>query len=84
MWGDAGQDVFEFAGTINDDVIYGFEAGAGRTDRIWLMSQGVSDFAALMATATDDGSGITLHINGGSIHLDGIHAANLNADDFIF
>jgi Ca2+-binding RTX toxin-like protein len=84
LWGDAGQDVFVFAGSTGSDTIYGFESGLGRTDRIWLQSQGVSDFATLMSTATDDGSGVTLHFAGGDIHLDGVHASSLFADDFIF
>ena len=37
-----------------------------------------------MSTATDDGSGVTLHFTGGDVHLDGVHAPSLVADDFIF
>ena len=55
MTGGAGNDVFELATNFGDDTITDFEAGAGRTDRIWFRGLGL-DEDDLSITDTDRGA----------------------------
>jgi Ca2+-binding RTX toxin-like protein len=85
LTGGAGADVFLFeAGAFGSDVITDFAAGAGRTDRIWLIDQGPVTFADVLASAQNSAAGVVISVNGGAITLAGVTVAQLVADDFIF
>jgi len=82
--GGEGNDVFTFDGETGNDTISDFEAGLGRTDRIWLQNDAFSEFSELQnsISQTDQGALITID-NGSTILLAGIRADELVADDFI-
>jgi hypothetical protein len=61
-----------------------FEAGAGRTDRIQLIGQGVGSFEELLSRAGDTGDGIILKLDGGTIVMSGLKLEQLHGDDFLF
>jgi Ca2+-binding RTX toxin-like protein len=83
--GGKGQDVFLFEkGKFGTDHIGDFEAGAGRTDRVWLIGQGVSNFENLQSRMGEDGNGAYVKLDGGVIFFDGVFAKQFAADDFIF
>ncbi|KAG1702898.1 Bifunctional hemolysin/adenylate cyclase [Nymphon striatum] len=52
LTGGAGNDVFLYKSLFGDDVITDFEAGVGRTDRIWLDLDGITAMADLNITDT--------------------------------
>ena len=82
--GGEGDDVFIFEGDSGHDLIVDFEAGEGRSDRIWLQDQGFADFDALQSAITDTDQGAVINLNDSStVLLEGIAAADLVADDFI-
>jgi Ca2+-binding RTX toxin-like protein len=66
------------------DTIADFEAGEGRTDRVWLAGQGVASFEEVMKNMTDTDAGAVLTVDGGAILFQGVSAASFAADDFIF
>jgi Ca2+-binding RTX toxin-like protein len=83
--GGKGQDVFLFEkGEFGHDLIGDFEAGVGRSDRVWLIGQGVSDFEELQSRLGEDANGAYIKLDGGVIFFDGVFARQLTADDFIF
>ncbi len=83
LTGDAGDDVFLYKTNFGDDVITDFEAGAGRTDRLWLDLSGIEEVSDL--TITDTAEGALIDTNGfGTILLENVAAVDLNNDDFIF
>ncbi|MFC2952879.1 calcium-binding protein [Marinicaulis aureus] len=86
--GNSGDDVFVYAPGADDDLIIGFEGGAGAGDVIDLsVYDGIfDDFADVQASASDDGFGnVVIDLGGGdSITLANILAADLDADDFLF
>ncbi|MFN0193774.1 MAG: calcium-binding protein [Aestuariivirga sp.] len=83
--GGKGQDVFLFEkGAFGEDRIGDFEAGVGRTDRVWLIGQGVSNFEELQARMGEDANGAYLKLDGGVIFFDSVSAKQFVADDFIF
>lgn len=83
LTGGVGDDVFLYKDLFGDDVITDFEAGVGRTDRIWLDLDGIEDISDL--TITDTENGALIDVEGyGSILLENVNAADLAADDFIF
>ncbi|MFC2950944.1 calcium-binding protein [Marinicaulis aureus] len=86
--GNSGDDVFVYAPGADDDLIIGFEGGAGAGDVIDLsVYNGVFDsFADVQAAAVDDGFGnVVIELGGGdSITLANTIEASLNADDFLF
>jgi Ca2+-binding RTX toxin-like protein len=84
MSGGSGADVFLFEGQFDNDVITDFWAGTGRTDRIWLVNQGVSNWSDLQTTMSQHGSDLVISLDHGSITLENISMADLVADDFIF
>jgi Ca2+-binding RTX toxin-like protein len=85
MTGGADDDVFVFEAGFGADVITDFEAGAGRTDRIWLTDVGIEDFAGVLANAEDTANGVMISFETGeSITLTGVTLTALHADDFIF
>ncbi len=83
LTGGSGDDVFLYKAIFGDDVITDFEAGAGRTDRIWLDLDGIEDMSDL--TITDTANGALVEVDGyGTILLENVNAADLASDDFIF
>ncbi|MFC2950945.1 calcium-binding protein [Marinicaulis aureus] len=85
--GNSGDDVFVYAPGADDDLIIGFEGGAGAGDVIDLsVYNGVFDnFADVLAAASDVGGNVVIDLGGGdSITLLNTTEASLNADDFLF
>ncbi len=83
LTGGVGDDVFLYKDLFGDDVITDFEAGAGRTDRIWLDLEGIEDISDL--TITDTANGALIDVDGyGTILLENVAASDLASDDFIF
>ena len=82
MTGGAGNDVFELAANFGNDVITDFEAGVGRTDRIWFRGLNES-WDDLRFTDTVDGAEVMLS-DGSSLLLENVLVADLVQDDFIF
>ncbi len=81
--GGDGADVFIFTANEGHDTIRDFEAGLGRTDRIWLHDHGFENFADLQSSITTTEDGAMINLDGGSILLEGIDASALVQDDFI-
>ncbi len=85
MTGGVGADVFVFEAGLGNDIITDFEAGAGRTDRIWLTDVGINDYASVLTNAVDTAGGAMISLGAGNtITLTGVSVAMLHADDFIF
>lgn len=92
LWGGPNNDLFVFNAGSGQDVINDFDQGnkaggstAPEHDLIDVHAYGLADWAALKGLISDDSSGnavIRLAAND-TITLDGIHAADLNARDFI-
>lgn len=83
LTGGDGDDVFLYKTNFGDDIITDFEAGAGRTDRLWLDLSGIEEVSDL--TITDTAEGALVDTNGyGTILLENVLAAELDNDDFIF
>lgn len=83
LTGGAGDDVFLYKALFGDDVITDFEAGVGRTDRIWLDLGGIESMDDL--TFTDTADGVLVEVGSyGSILLEDVLASDLSSDDFIF
>lgn len=81
--GGEGDDVFLFDAVFDKDVILDFEAGEGRTDRIWFQNLGIKDFDGFKMSETK--AGVQLDVEGyGSLELLGIETSDLARDDFIF
>ncbi|WP_312014975.1 VCBS domain-containing protein [Bradyrhizobium sp. AUGA SZCCT0160] len=84
LTGSSGQDLFVFSQPIGHDVIYSFDAASDQIDLI-----GYADFTGfgdIQAHTANDAAGnavITL-ADGQTITLNGIDAASLTADDFVF
>ena len=75
-------DLFLFRAAFGNDVITDFEGGAGIVDRIFFQGLGLSE-ADL--TLTDGTNGVLIEAGTyGTLLLEGVQAADLAADDFIF
>lgn len=92
IWGGPNNDLFVFNTTSGQDVINDFDQGnkaAGDTaaehDAIDLRGYGLAGWSALKSLIGDDGSGnAVIHLTtDDTITLNGIHAADLKATDFI-
>jgi serralysin len=87
MNGGGGDDRFDYAMGDGSDVINGFAAGAASEDVVFLSGFGAAfdEFADILANASDDGTNTTIDLGGGaSITLNGVLAADLHQDDFLF
>ncbi|WP_281018349.1 MULTISPECIES: tandem-95 repeat protein [unclassified Minwuia] len=84
---DGIDDTFVFGDGDGDDVVNGFEAGAGSLDQIDLSDFGLDDFADVLAIASETGGSASLAllgVDGGvTITLNDIGIADLHQDDFI-
>jgi len=84
MTGGEGDDVFQLEGTFGDDVITDFEAGEGRTDRVWLRDNDFGSYDELMASLVDTADGVLLDMGEqGSLTFTELTVAELVSDDFI-
>ncbi|MCK1737526.1 hypothetical protein IVA79_26980 [Bradyrhizobium sp. 138] len=92
LWGGPNSDLFVFGAGSGQDVINDFDQGnnaAGSTapeyDVIDVHAYGFAGWAELKSMISDDGSGnAVIHLTANdTITLDGIHAADLHAGDFI-
>lgn len=92
LWGGPNDDLFVFNPGSGQDVINDFNQGnkaagstAGEHDVINLHDYGYADWAALKNLISDDGSGnAVIHMTANdTITLNGVHAADLHAKDFI-
>ncbi|MET3843466.1 VCBS repeat-containing protein [Bradyrhizobium sp. OAE829] len=84
LTGSSGQDLFVFAQPIGHDVIYSFDAMSDQIDLIGYAN--FTGFGDIQAHTANDAAGnavITL-ADGQSITLNGVDAASLAADDFVF
>ncbi|MFC2952876.1 right-handed parallel beta-helix repeat-containing protein [Marinicaulis aureus] len=85
--GNSGDDVFVYTPGADDDLIIGFEGGAGVGDVIDLsVYDGIfDDFADVQAAASEVGASTVIDLGGGdSITLHNIALADLDGDDFLF
>ena len=86
--GNSGDDVFIYTPGADNDLIIGFEGGAGAGDVIDLsVYDGIfDDFTNVQAAMADDGFGnVVIDLGGGdTITLANVLAADLDADDFLF
>ena len=92
IWGGPNNDLFVFGIGSGQDVINDFNRGneaAGSTapehDVINVQGYGFADWAALKSLISDDGSGnAVIHLTANdTVTLEGVHAADLHAGDFI-
>ena len=84
LTGSTAADMFVFADPIATDVVYAFDAAHDTVDLIGFT--GFTSFADVARHLTDDASGsavLTLG-DGKTIRFDGVHAADLSADNFVF
>lgn len=92
LWGGPNNDAFVFTAGSGNDVINDFNQGnnavgstAPELDVINLHDYGFADWAAVSSLISDDSSGnAVIHLTANdSITLSGVHAASLEATDFI-
>jgi len=84
LTGSSGNDLFVFSQPIGHDTVHSFDVSVDQIDLIGYT--GFNSFADVQAHTTEDAAGnavITLG-DGQSITLNGVHAADLNAGDFVF
>nr|WP_167771715.1 hypothetical protein [Bradyrhizobium frederickii] len=92
LWGGPNNDLFVFNAGSGQDVIGDFDQGnkaggsaAPESDLIDVRAYGFADWTTLKSLISDDSSGnAVIHLTANdTIKLDGIHAADLQAGDFI-
>ncbi len=82
LTGGADADVFVFAGVTNTDVITDFEVGV---DRIDIFAYGpIAEFDVLAMISEVDGNAVVDFGQNGAVTLDGVAAADLNLNSFIY
>ena len=86
LTGGADNDFFYVFAGDGDDIITDFTAGVETEDVIWLVDPGITDFATLLANATDDDTDTTITLSdGGTLVLQGVaDTLDLDATDFVF
>ena len=83
MTGGDGNDVYLFKSAFGSDIITDFEAGDGRTDRIWIDFVEMSSMNEI--NMSDTGNGALLDFGSyGTLLLENVAVAELREDDFIF
>jgi hypothetical protein len=82
--GAGANDLFAFSRPIGDDIIYNFNTASDKIDLIGFNN--VASFSDIQANLTDDvnGNAVIRFGIGETITLQGVHAASLNANDFVF
>ncbi len=81
--GGEGADVFIFNDDNGYDIIEDFEAGAGRTDRVWLQEYEFDDFDDVQDAMTQTEDGVVLTMDSGTILFQDLSLADFHTDDFI-
>ncbi len=83
--GSASEDRFVFDDNSGSGRIEGFEAGPGSGDIIDFSAvDGLNDFDAVLANATETGSDTTIETGTVSVTLIGVPQDSLHQDDFLF
>ncbi|WP_057462811.1 VCBS domain-containing protein, partial [Pseudovibrio sp. POLY-S9] len=84
--GGYGSDTFVFSGSMfGNDTITDFEAGAGSDDIIQFDSETFTNFDAVIAAASDEGSSVVISLDDdNSVTLNNVSKSELHADDFQF
>ncbi|MEE3099610.1 MAG: calcium-binding protein, partial [Pseudomonadota bacterium] len=80
LTGGAGADVFVFS--AGDDTVTDFADGEDLIDMSGLL--GVDDFADIAGGISQEAAGALISVGGGDLLLEGVTAADLDANDFIF
>jgi hypothetical protein len=82
--GAGANDLFVFSQPIGNDIIYNFNAASDKIDLIGFSNFG--SFSDILANLTDDANGNAVIAFGISetVTLQGVHAASLMANDFLF
>jgi len=79
-----GADTFVFENGTGNDLILDFEAGVGVKDVIDVSDFGFASFSAVMAAATDTGTGVYIALDAeDAIVVSGLTKAQFAADDFL-
>jgi Ca2+-binding RTX toxin-like protein len=82
--GVRGADTFVFENGTGNDLILDFEAGVGVKDVIDISDFGFASFSAVMAAATDTGTGVYIALDADdAIFVSGLTKAQFAADDFL-
>lgn len=86
LFGEGGNDSFVFTAGGGIDIIHGFVAGPGLSDKLELgINLGVIDFDALLTKMSQVGSDTVITFDANTIiTLVGVQLTALNADDMIF
>ena len=91
LYGGIGQDVFYYSSGDGADEVFGYQINrSGRRsfipgDEIRMDVEGIDDFDALMALASQEGNGVLFDFgNGDSLFLAGTQLAALDRDQFTF
>ncbi|MET0314220.1 MAG: hypothetical protein ABW275_07495 [Hansschlegelia sp.] len=83
--GGDGNDTFVFGKEFGSDHIKDFDAGLAKTDVISFSHKVFADYDDVLAHAKDVGDNVVIKIDGQEkLTLDGVHLADLNANDFLF
>ena len=82
--GAGANDLFVFSQPIGVDIVYNFNAASDKIDMVGFNN--VGSFGDIQANLTDDANGNAVIAlgPGETITLQGVHAAALNANDFVF
>lgn len=82
--GDAGNDTFVFSGTIGNDIVKDFAAGAGAGDLLNLTAFGIDTAQEFRALAQDNAMGTLLNLGlGNTILFEGVSENAFADDDFV-
>ncbi|MEL7046008.1 MAG: calcium-binding protein, partial [Pseudomonadota bacterium] len=82
--GGGGRDDFVFAGNFGDDTITDFDARNNNEDIDLSGVDGIDSFADLAGALSQQGDDVVIDLAGGSITLENVALADLNANDFLF
>ncbi|MEM9898825.1 MAG: calcium-binding protein [Pseudomonadota bacterium] len=84
LTGGDGNDTFVFAGNFGDDTITDF-AARNNNEKIDLTGvAGIDSFADLASALSQQGNDVLIALDGGTITLQNVNLADLNANDFLF
>ncbi|HLC07997.1 MAG TPA: calcium-binding protein, partial [Methyloceanibacter sp.] len=82
--GGAGNDSFVFGPGFGQDNVTDFVAGAGTDDVLRFDKDVFKNFAAVLASSTQDGADVVITKGGNLVQLLNVQLADLHADDFAF
>ncbi len=84
LTGSSGKDLFVFAQPIGNDTIYGFNANEDQVNLIAYAGFASFDNVKSHLTADANGNAVITLADGQAITLDGVAAASLSANNFVF